>query len=268
LKSLFKVFTTPKFQKIREREKVLLEEINSKVTIEGISSTYFEESRGNGPYVLLLHGWEGNAGNMLPFVNPLIEEGFNVVIPNAPAHYTSSGENCTLRDYQKIVIEYIKRFDVKVIISHSFGSAAGLLALQDINKKQIRKIISISAPNKLIDVISDFTSLFKLSLNQKKAFNKYVENTLNLPFQEAVLSDILSKLEIETLVIHDKNDRVMSVDNAYRIANSHKGNQLFLTENLGHYRILWDTNILDKAMSFITDKVNYNFDDSSEVFSL
>ncbi|WP_445384740.1 alpha/beta fold hydrolase [Robiginitalea sp. IMCC44478] len=255
LKALFKLFTTPKFQKVRKREEALLEQVNFKLTVDGITSTYYKESSNNGPYVLLLHGWEGNAGNMEAFVQPLVEKGYKVVIPNAPAHYTSSGEQCTLREYQKIVTAYIEKFNVKIVISHSFGSAAGLLAVQQLKREQIHKMVLISSPDKMIIIVSKFTDLLNLSSVQKSAFINYVEDQLNLPFDNAVLSKILSQLEIETLIVHDKYDRIAPVDNAHKLVESYEGNRLLFTENQGHYRILWDYDMIETVISFLSDEV-------------
>src|SRR6185369_13228471 len=41
---------------------------------------------GTGPRVLLVHGWNGHAGRLSSFVQPLVEAGFGVVAFDAPAH--------------------------------------------------------------------------------------------------------------------------------------------------------------------------------------
>lgn len=253
--ALYMLFTTPKLQKVRHREKALLAKTNYKIALESITSTYYKESSNDGPYVLLLHGWEGNAGHMDAFVSPLIEKGYKVLIPNAPAHFTSSGEQCTLRTYQKLVAAYIEKFNVKIIISHSFGSAAGLLAVEQLDKVQIHKMVLISSPDKMINVVSQFADLLKLSSIQKSGFINYVEEQLNLPFENAVLSKILSQLEIDTLIVHDKYDLIVPVDNAHKLAESYKGNRLIFTENQGHYRILWNYDMIETVVCFLSDEI-------------
>lgn len=41
---------------------------------------------GEGPAVLLVHGWSSHTGCMAGFVDPLLERGFRVVAFDAPAH--------------------------------------------------------------------------------------------------------------------------------------------------------------------------------------
>lgn len=251
IRSLFKLFTSPKFQKIRDREKALLHQIENKIEIDDLVISYHQSRREAGPYVLLLHGWEGNAGSMGAFVNPLIEEGYKVIAPNAPAHYTSSGIQCTIRDYQRTIMALIQKFNIRIIISHSFGSAAAILAAREVDRQQIQQIVTISAPNKLKDVVSNFTRLIKLTPSQEQSFFEFVEQKLNLPFKEAELSKILSELNVPALIIHDQNDQLVSVENAHRVAQAHDNTTLYITKGQGHYRILWNEEILETSIKFL-----------------
>ena len=46
---------------------------------------------GEGPKVLLLHGWGGQASQLGAFAEPLVGTGFGVVAIDAPAHGRSPG---------------------------------------------------------------------------------------------------------------------------------------------------------------------------------
>ena len=46
---------------------------------------------GNGPTVLLVHGWNGNAAQFSGFVPPLVRSGYYVAAPDLPAHGSSGG---------------------------------------------------------------------------------------------------------------------------------------------------------------------------------
>src|SRR5688572_6897115 len=41
-------------------------------------------ARGRGPAVLLVHGWGGNAGQMQALAEPLLAQGFRVILFDAP----------------------------------------------------------------------------------------------------------------------------------------------------------------------------------------
>lgn len=251
LSSLFKLFTTPSHQKVRNREKDLLSQSTSNLTIDEHIIAHFEYSKNSGPYVLLLHGWEGNAGNMEAFVQPLIEQGYNIIAPNAPAHYTSSGKQCTLRDYQRIIVAIIQRFNPKIVISHSFGTAAAMLAMREVRPLHVQKFISISAPDRMFDIVTAFTRFIGLSTSQKRAFLSFIEEQLDLPFEEAEICKILSGLNLDTLIIHDENDPIISVNNAYRLAKANHQTKIVITKGYGHYRILWNQGLINTLSNFL-----------------
>ncbi|MFN1834268.1 alpha/beta fold hydrolase [Balneola sp. MJW-20] len=226
---------------------------NSKLTIDEYTISHYEYSKNSGPYVLLLHGWEGNAGNMEAFVQPLIEQGFNIIAPNAPAHYSSSGSQCTLRDYQQIIVGIIQRFNPEIILSHSFGTAAAMLAMREVRPLQIQKFISISAPDRMLDIVTAFTRFLGLSKTQEFAFLSFIEEQLDLSFEEAEVHTILSALSVDTLIIHDENDTIISVDNAYRVAKANHRSRLFITKGYGHYRILWNQDLINTVTNFLLE---------------
>src|SRR5258706_2547887 len=53
---------------------------------------------GAGPTVLLVHGWNGAAAQLAPFVAPLVAAGYRVVAFDQPAHGRSRGRSATIVD--------------------------------------------------------------------------------------------------------------------------------------------------------------------------
>src|SRR6185295_1815526 len=60
---------------------------------------------GDGPAVLLVHGWEGHAGQLAAFVEPLLARGLSAVAFDAPAHGSSRGDHVTLFDFADAVAD-------------------------------------------------------------------------------------------------------------------------------------------------------------------
>src|SRR5688572_13678689 len=51
---------------------------------------------GDGPTVLLVHGWGGRGSQLAAFVEPLLAHGLSVTAFDAPAHGDSDGRQATL----------------------------------------------------------------------------------------------------------------------------------------------------------------------------
>jgi len=268
LKSLFTLFTSPRFQKVRDRERKYLDPKNEeRLFAKDSFITFYQWNKSSEEAVLLVHGWEGNAGSMGAFIEPLTKMGYKIIAPNAPGHYSSKGKRCTIRDYQNILEKLISQHNVQYIIAHSFGSAAAALAMQSMNSHQIQKFTSISAPNRMKDVVSNFARLLKLSDAQKTVFYEFVEEKLNLSFDQAVVSKILSENPVKLMVIHDKADALVPIENAHRISSAHKDSQLHLTEERGHYRILWDEKVINQTRNFLAQKDNDQMKSSINFFT-
>ena len=48
-----------------------------------------------------MHGWGGNAVQMLPLANALVNDGFVPVVIDAPAHGRSTGTTATLPQFAR-----------------------------------------------------------------------------------------------------------------------------------------------------------------------
>ena len=79
-------------------------------------------SRG---HAVVCHGWADAAPSMLPIIRALLDRGFTVWAPEAPAHGRSAGRQSSLPDFIRTVhaaLEHIGPVDV--VVGHSFGAAA------------------------------------------------------------------------------------------------------------------------------------------------
>ena len=53
-------------------------------------------SWGDGPVVLLQHGWGGRSEDLAAFVRSLLDPGFSVIAPDAPGHGRSGGGDSSI----------------------------------------------------------------------------------------------------------------------------------------------------------------------------
>ena len=85
---------------------------------------------GEGPTVLLVHGWNGSAAQMAGYVQPLVDAGYHVVAFDQPGHGQSSGSHVTLLDRAEAVRAVADRVQkVHAIVAHSLGATASLVAM-------------------------------------------------------------------------------------------------------------------------------------------
>src|SRR2546426_7589813 len=94
---------------------------------------------GDGPTVLLVHGWNGNAAQLSGLVPPLLRAGYYVATPDLPAHGASAGTHTNVRAMADALLRLGRRVGpVHAVIAHSLGAAASVIALAEGDRKSTR----------------------------------------------------------------------------------------------------------------------------------
>jgi hypothetical protein len=88
-------------------------------------------SWGDGPVVVLHHGWHGSAAHMAAFVRPLVGSGFRVVAYDAPAHGESPGRTSAAPELARALSAVAAALGgLHGVVAHSVGGAATMLAVR------------------------------------------------------------------------------------------------------------------------------------------
>jgi pimeloyl-ACP methyl ester carboxylesterase len=85
---------------------------------------------GEGPTVLLVHGFEGNRSQFGAVIEALLERGFSAVALDIPAHGESAGDELTAIKFISAIERTLDRLaPVHAVIGHSMGGAMALYTL-------------------------------------------------------------------------------------------------------------------------------------------
>src|SRR5688572_12069614 len=90
---------------------------------------------GEGPTVLLVHGWGDRASRLGAFIAPLTAAGYRVAAVDLPAHGDSSGLRTNAYEAAagiRATADHLGGVDA--VIAHSMGGAETLLALREIGR--------------------------------------------------------------------------------------------------------------------------------------
>ncbi len=206
---------------------------------------------GQGPAVLLVHGWSGRGTQMGAFSGPLVKRGFSVVAFDAPGHGRSQGTQTNAFEVAAAVQAVAKEVGpVSAIVAHSYGTMASVLALKQ--GLQVGKVVCISSPTSLLFLIDSFRRTFAIGEKILQRFKALLERDFGPDIWERVASDILvADSQVPALIIHDKNDRDVPWQWSERLANAWPGSHLWLTQSLGHRRILRSPAVLEAVSEFI-----------------
>lgn len=249
------LFQKPAKNKIRPREENFLNSTKvTKIPYPGEDIMLYDTGPTLGKKVLLIHGWDSNPGSLANIAEVLVKNGYHVLAYNVPAHGKSTLEKTNMLDVSEILGEVLNLYssDGKLsVITHSFGSGAVSFALKQ-SQVTIDKLIMVTSPDKLYDIFKNFSDYIGLSEKAFASMLKITENRFNEKFENLQISKALQSAKYsKALLIHDYNDKVLPFSNTSNIHATNKNTELYVTENKGHYRILWDKQVLDKIIDFL-----------------
>lgn len=256
------LFCYPVFTKIRSRERRIREK--SKQRSVRIGNRIIKTmSWGKGTKkVLLIHGWGANGGSLGGFTEPLNKLDYTVFTFDGPAHGQSSGRFTNIIEFSEIITTFLKNQSFDLVISHSFGSAAVVKALYDHPEIHIHKIIMLTTPDRLEEIIQGFTNTMNISETNTEKLMQYISNKFGVDVDQMVVNRMIATIKVDhALLIHDINDRVLSFEGAKRVSQAADNVILQPVNGLGHYRILWDNEVIQVCTNFL--RLNGSLDNHS-----
>jgi pimeloyl-ACP methyl ester carboxylesterase len=207
-------------------------------------------SWGDGPTVLLVHGWGGRGGQLTSFVEPLVARGFSVTTFDAPAHGDSDGREATLPDLVAALRTVARRHaPIHGVIAHSVGAAATARALYE--DVRAGAVVFLGPPADLVTASFRFADLLGLSRRVRELMQRRLEARVGLPWEAFDVTRLAECQATPLLVIHDRGDAEVPWQQGTAIARAWPGAELLATDGLGHRRILRDPAVVDAATSFI-----------------
>lgn len=205
---------------------------------------------GEGPRILLVHGWNGRAGQFLQLSQALVAAGFSVIGFDAPGHGESGGEKTNIMEISKVIRTLQARFGpFHSAISHSFGSSCVFYALR--KQKLFEKLICI-APSVFFERRLDwFIDALSLSTKVEKRFRAIFADVYGADWQKALSAiHFAPTISLPTLIIHDADDRVISLNEARALARMLPNAELKITQRLGHWRLVNAPETIESVVAF------------------
>lgn len=207
-------------------------------------------SWGRGPVIVLVHGWSGHLGQLTPFVDPLVERGFQVVGFDWPGHGDSHGDVSSLLHATRVLKALQQLFGpFHAVLAHSFGAAATVYACS--TGLQVGRLAFHAPVARLSRYIDEYSSAMGLSTRQRTDFIASCETWLKQPFASFEPLQAATQVKVPTLVIHSADDREVSLDDGNQLAVA-LGGDLRRKEGLGHRKLLRDLACVDETVAFLS----------------
>jgi len=232
--------------------------------VEGLTGRIAVQRWGQGPLVVLAHGWNGRATQLAGFVEPLVDAGYQVVAFDAPGHGDSVGNTSSMLEFARAfdeVVDSVRPFfqPLAGVIAHSMGGAAVTLALSRACRGTqsaestigAPRLVFIAPPIDVRDFVVTVSSELGLSEPARLALERVVEKRTGERIDDLHAVPLARGMTAPLLVIHDEQDRAVPVECGAMLADAWPGAELTRTQGLGHNRILRDPQAIARAVAFV-----------------
>ncbi|MGV7107527.1 alpha/beta fold hydrolase [Flavobacterium sp. U410] len=249
-----KLFSTPIKHKLPKREFDMEENTKQKLLdVPSIQNKVMVYEYGTGDKkVLLVHGWSGRGTQLVKIADELVNLGYQTISFDAPAHGKSTGKMALMTDFIASVMEIEKHYGpFEFAIGHSLGGMTVLNAIKQ--GLQVKKAVIIGSGDSVTDIVNDFVRKLKLKSiygeKMKAAFEKQLKGDM-----ESYSAYIAAEsVDIPVLAIHDKDDDDVPYTASENIVKRLKRGNLYMTESLGHRKILGDKRVIETIIQFLTN---------------
>jgi pimeloyl-ACP methyl ester carboxylesterase len=209
---------------------------------------------GQGPAVMLVHGWEGRPADLAAFVPGLVAAGYEVIAPDLPAHGESEGETASIPLCAEALLAVQQSVgSLRGVIAHSIGCPMTVEAADQ--GMDVQKLVLIAAPARYVDYASTFAARAGLDREQTESMIDTLKSW-GVDVRSLSLPKTARRLTQRALFIHSTDDRVVSIADGREGALAWNGAQMVEVNGLGHVRILQDPAVVGAAVEFIAHGYN------------
>ena len=233
-----------------------------KILIDGLKINY--KIAGQGPAILILHGWGGSSDSWISVQEILAKEGFKIIVPDFPGFGKSETpfEPWGVREYSNFVLNLTKILELQkfFLLGHSFGGRVAI-KFSVLYPEKIKSLILCNSAgikqkwgfrekfifrlSKLGNAIftfpplkrfkNKFRNLFYIFLRHKDYAK--VEGTMRKIFKKVLTEDLLKdlpRIKTRTLIIWGEFDKLVPVKYAHTFKEKIENSKLEILLKIGH----------------------------------
>lgn len=243
------LFSKPRKGKLKPQHETFLDSAKKEILFYNDLNIATYQWTGNKETVLLVHGWESNTARWKKKIAHFVEEGFNVIALDAPAHGASGSNFFNALLYSEFINTVAQKYQPQIIIGHSVGGMASVFFQQKYQLDSIQKMVLLGAPSEFEGVLKNYINLLGYNKKIEKSLSKVIFNRFGAPPSSFSTSKFAKDIRTDSLIIHDTKDTIIPYSEAKLIEKNLQNSKLISTKGFGHS--LNDTSVTKSILDFI-----------------
>lgn len=208
---------------------------------------------GEGPLVVLVHGWSGSGAQLAALAQSLVEQGFSAALFDVTAHGESKGLRVTFNDFMTDMTDWTLALDRPVFayVGHSAGGLA-MMAARELKGIRALRYVCLNAPLFPYVPVNDIRRIVAPSQAVLERFKIYYAGHFGLPWEELERGRAYRCPESARLfAVYDENDDRVHHADAERLRALWPSVKVMKTRGLGHQKVMWDRQVMEEVARFL-----------------
>jgi uncharacterized protein len=256
---------TPKRKENKNVPNVAYENIEIKVD-RGTIRGWLMKSEGTNGCFLLVHGWSSNKSDMLRYADPLLANGYDVLIVDVLGHGESdvNDKQVSIKSFVETIFAMINYVESRpemhykgiYVLGHSIGGTAASIA--NATDLRICALITDSMPTSLKSISQSMAENIKIPyIPFGWLFVSWFLLRGGVFFKarkEWRLEDIVKNQKSKALAIHSIHDQKVPVSNVDVLLNDSNFKQIIKVTTKGHHNCVTDEHFWNHVFHFLGNK--------------
>ncbi len=211
---------------------------------------------GEGPLVVMMHGWSGSGAQFRKLIPGLVAAGYRVAAFDAPAHGENPGKQTHVLKFVDSLLTIQQQIGpVHTLMAHSFGGMAAAMATQ--RGLSVEQMVLFGPQLDVNEIHKSYSDLLNLNSNLSARFREKigVKMTEIIGYDDVwslfTPENLLKNSDFGGMLIYDTEDEEIPLSHFKAVAQHWRGCQVIETEGLGHHRILKDESVIEEVLSFM-----------------
>jgi pimeloyl-ACP methyl ester carboxylesterase len=216
---------------------------------------------GEGPLVVLVHGWQGAGSQMRSLAEAIVAAGFRVALFDMPAHGEAPGWSTSGPEFTRILAGVAAQLGpLHAIVGHGLGGTAALSCAAA--GLPLTGVVAVAPIPSFEFALRGHVRAFGLSPFAKELLARRLEARTRTQRQALDLAQL--ELPVPALLVHDLLDRTIPSRHSRRLKDAWQSARLIETCGFGHRRILEADLVAQAVVAFLATLPGAGAPDSSE----
>lgn len=246
-KKLAKSMVTPKRGYASELENRWLQS----ATVLRLDNGVVARSWGDGPKVLLVHGWNARGTQLCSYIEPLVRRGYEVVAIDLPGHGDSAGKFLTPAKARDALVAVGEQLGpLHSVVAHGYGAGAALWAMA--TRLEVSKLVVLAGWSHYL--WREYAAMAQLSKRSLNLLEHQLEKVFKHSPRLVSVESFAAKIDKPVLLLHGKAESAVGHEHAVRNLTLLRTAKLKLLDGLNDMDLLFEPIAVDAVMRFVTEE--------------